>query len=199
MLENYHIILASNSPRRQELLKGLELNFEVKVIPGLDESYPETLKGEEIPLFLAKKKSSAYSAYLRENTMIITADTIVWLENQVLEKPKDKDDAIRMLQLMSGKTHQVFTGVCIKTKEKEVLFCAVSDVRFAQLTNDEIEFYVEKYKPYDKAGSYGVQEWIGYVGVEYISGSFYNIMGLPVQRLYTELKKLSEPGFLQDL
>jgi len=188
MLENYRIILASNSPRRQELLKGLELNFEVITIPGLEESYPETLIGEEIPLFLARKKGEAYTSYLTDNTMIITADTIVWLENNVLGKPESKEDAIRMLQMMSGKTHQVFTGVCVKTAKKEVAFCVSSDVRFAQLTNEEIEFYVDKYKPYDKAGSYGVQEWIGYIGVEYISGSFYNIMGLPVQRLYTELK-----------
>jgi len=188
MLENYRIILASNSPRRQELLKGLELDFEIITIPGLDESYPETLTGEEIPLFLAKKKSEAYSAYLQNNTMIITADTIVWLENTVLGKPENREDAIRMLQTLSGKTHQVFTGVCIKTLKKEVLFCVASDVRFAALTYEDILFYVNKYKPYDKAGSYGVQEWIGYVAVEHINGSFYNIMGLPVQRLYRELK-----------
>ena len=193
MLENYRIILASNSPRRQELLKGLELNFEVITIPDLDESYPETLKGEEIPLFLARKKSKAYTSYLQNNELIITADTIVWFENQVLGKPESREDAIRMLQIMSGKTHQVFTGVCVKTKEKEVSFCVASDVRFARLTDEEIVFYVDKYKPFDKAGSYGVQEWIGYIGVEYICGSFYNIMGLPVQRLYRELKKLSEP------
>lgn len=189
MLENYRIILASNSPRRQELLKGLELNFEIMTIPGLDESYPETLKGEEIPLFLAKKKGEAYISYLQDNTMIITADTIVWLENKVLGKPESREDAVQMLQMLSGKTHQVFTGVCIKTQNKEVAFCIASDVRFAVLTDEEIVFYVNKYKPYDKAGSYGVQEWIGYIGVEYISGSFYNIMGLPVQKLYTELKK----------
>jgi len=189
MLENYQIILASNSPRRQELLKGLELNFEVKTIKDLDESYPSTLRGEEIPLFLARKKVAAYAAYLQDNTMIITADTIVWLENTVLGKPRDREDAIAMLQMLSGKTHQVFTGVCIKTKEKEVAFCVSSNVRFASISDEEIIFYVNKYKPFDKAGSYGVQEWIGYVGVEHINGSFYNIMGLPVQRLYNELKK----------
>ena len=167
MLENYRIILASNSPRRQELLKGLELNFEIMTIPGLDESYPETLSGEEIPLFLAKKKGEAYLSYLQDNTMIITADTIVWLENKVLGKPEGREDAIRMLQMLSGKTHQVFTGVCIKTANREVAFCVASDVRFAQLTGEEIVSYVDKYKPYDKAGSYGVQEWIGYIGVEY--------------------------------
>ena len=189
MLENYHIILASNSPRRQELLKGLELDFEIITIPGLDESYPETLNGEEIPLFLARKKGAAYTSYLRNNVMIITADTIVWLENKVLGKPESREDAIQMLQMLSGKTHQVFTGVCIKTEKKEVSFCVASDVRFAKLTYEEIVYYVNKYKPYDKAGSYGVQEWIGYIGVEHINGSFYNIMGLPVQRLYGELEK----------
>ncbi len=188
MLENYHIILASNSPRRQELLKGLELDFEVKTIPDLDESYPETLKGEEIPLFLARKKGSAYTSFMQDRVMIITADTIVWFEDKVLEKPTDRENAIGMLRMMSGNTHQVFTGVCVKTNEKEVSFCVGSDVRFSRLTDEEIVYYVDKYKPYDKAGSYGVQEWIGYIGVEHINGSFYNIMGLPVQRLYNELK-----------
>ena len=189
MLENYQIILASNSPRRQELLKGLELNFEVKTIENLDESYPSALRGEEIPLYLARKKADAYDAYMQDNTLIITADTIVWLEDTAIGKPRDREDAIAMLQMLSGKTHQVYTGVCIKTKAKEVAFCVASDVRFATISDEEIIFYVDKYKPFDKAGSYGVQEWIGYVAVEHINGSFYNIMGLPVQRLYNELKK----------
>ncbi|GHT54794.1 Maf-like protein [Bacteroidia bacterium] len=188
-LKNYHIILASNSPRRQELLRGLELEFEVKTFPDLDESYPVELQREEIPLFLARKKGVAYASFLQDNTLIITADTIVWVENQVLGKPHDRADAIAMLRMLSGKTHQVFTGVCLKTKEKEITFYAASDVTFANLTDEEIASYVNKYKPYDKAGSYGVQEWIGYIGVKHINGSFYNIMGLPVQRLYEELKK----------
>lgn len=189
MLENYNVILASNSPRRHELLKGLEIDFKVKTIKDLDESYPDSLIGEEIPLFLAQKKGSAYTSLLDEKTMIITADTIVWNENKVLGKPKDRDNALSMLRSLSGKTHKVFTGVCVKTLSKEITFVASSDVTFATLTDEEIEFYVDKYKPFDKAGAYGVQEWIGYVGVEHINGSFYNIMGLPVQRLYTELKK----------
>ncbi|GAP72628.1 septum formation protein Maf [Candidatus Symbiothrix dinenymphae] len=188
-LKNYHIILASNSPRRQELLRGLELEFEVKTLPDLDESYPAELQREEIPLFLARKKGAAYVNLLQDNTLIITADTIVWVENQVLGKPHDRTDAIAMLRMLSGKTHQVFTGVCLKTKAKEITFYAASDVTFANLTDEEIASYVDKYKPYDKAGSYGVQEWIGYIGVRHINGSFYNIMGLPVQRLYEELKK----------
>jgi septum formation protein len=190
MLENYNIILASNSPRRQELLKGLGLNFEVKTLPDLDESYPELLKGEEIPLFLAKKKGNAYNHLLKEKTLIITADTIVWLHDAVLGKPQNREEAIQMLHRLSGNTHQVYTGVCIKTQLKEKTFCVGSDVRFSHLTDDEINFYVDTYAPYDKAGSYGVQEWIGYIGVEYIQGSYYNIMGLPVQRLYKELKGL---------
>ncbi|MCB9018402.1 MAG: septum formation protein Maf [Prevotellaceae bacterium] len=189
MLEKYHIILASNSPRRHELLKGLGLDFEVRTIAGLDESYPKSLQGEEIPLFLAKKKGAAYTSLLNDKTMIITADTIVWHENRVLGKPKDRETALEMLRSMSGKTHKVFTGVCIKTILKEVTFVASSDVTFSTLAEEDIEFYVDKYGPFDKAGAYGVQEWIGYVGVEHINGSFYNIMGLPVQRLYTELKK----------
>jgi septum formation protein len=190
MLENYHIILASNSPRRQELLKGLELDFEVYTLPDLDESYPKTLKGEEIPLFLAKKKGEAYAHLLKRNTLIITADTIVWFDNNVLGKPKNREEAVNMLQQLSGNTHQVYTGVCVKTKLKEITFCTRSDVRFAILDDEEINFYIDKFTPYDKAGSYGVQEWIGYIGVEYITGSFYNIMGLPVQKLYRELKKI---------
>lgn len=188
MLEKYNIILASNSPRRRELLADLDLKFEVKTIPGLEESYPDTLKEGDIPLYLAKQKAHAYDALLDEKTLIITADTIVWHNNQVLGKPKDREDAIQMLQALSDDTHQVYTGVCVRSLEKEISFVSRSDVKFAKLTNDEIQFYIDRYKPFDKAGSYGVQEWIGYVAVEHINGSFYNIMGLPIQKLYTVLK-----------
>jgi septum formation protein len=184
-LNKYQLILASQSPRRQELLRGLNIPFSVQVI-DVEEDYPDEILGEEIPRYLAEKKADAYS--LDENTMLITADTIVWLENRVLGKPTDKEDAVRMLNDLSGKTHEVITGVCITTKTKRKTFSVVSRVRFATLTPEEIEFYVEKYRPYDKAGAYGIQEWIGYIGVEYIEGSFYNIMGLPIQRLYAELK-----------
>ncbi len=189
MLENYHIILASNSPRRKELLKGLDLDFEVKTIPGLEESYPSNLKAGDIPLYLAKQKADAYQSIMDEKTLLITADTIVWLDNQVLGKPKSREDAVDMLHSLSGKTHQVYTGVCVKTQAKNFSFVSCSDVKFSTLTNEEIEYYVDKYRPFDKAGSYGVQEWIGYIAVESITGSFYNIMGLPVQKLYTLLKE----------
>lgn len=188
MLEKYHVILASNSPRRKELLSGLEIDFEVKTIKGLEENYPSTLREGEIPLYLARQKASAYDALIVDNEMIITADTIVWLEGEVMGKPKSREDAIEMIGKLSGHTHQVYTGVCVKTREKEVSFVDCADVTFTTLTREEIEFYVDKYKPFDKAGSYGVQEWIGYVAVERIQGSFYNIMGLPVQKLYQHLK-----------
>jgi septum formation protein len=184
------IILASNSPRRKELLGGLDIPFEVITINGLDESFSEDLKGEEIPLFLSEKKSEAYSEFWsKPETIVITADTIVWMNDKVLGKPKSREEALEMLRSMSGKSHYVYTGVCVRSAEKKVSFVCSSEVRFANLDETEIEYYVDKYQPYDKAGSYGVQEWIGYIGVEHINGSFYNIMGLPIQRLYTVMKK----------
>lgn len=189
MLEQYHVILASNSPRRKELLAGLEIDFEVKTIKGLEEHYPNNLREGEIPLYLAQQKMRAYTPLISSNELIITADTIVWLGSEVMGKPKSKEGAIEMLRKLSGNTHQVFTGVCVKSKEKEISFTAQSDVQFATLTDEEISHYVERYQPFDKAGSYGVQEWIGYIGVEHIDGSFYNIMGLPVQKLYNVLKQ----------
>lgn len=194
MLENYDVILASNSPRRRELLAGLDISFEVKTIPGLEESYPATLKGGEIPLYLAQQKAHAYDSIMTDRMLLITADTIVWSDDQQFGKPKDAQDAIQMIHRLSGKTHQVYTGVCIRTLHKEVPFVAKSDVTFAQLSDEEIAYYVERYRPFDKAGSYGVQEWIGYVAVEHIDGSFYNVMGLPVQRVYQELKKFDNKG-----
>lgn len=190
MLNNlpYNIILGSQSPRRQELLHGLDLNFTVNVIAGLEENYPATLQGEEIPMFLAQQKADAYRNTLTPQDMLITADTIVWLDGIVYGKPKDEADAKKMLRALSGKTHDVITGVCVTTTERQETFAAVSKVTFASFSDDEIDYYIEKYRPMDKAGSYGVQEWIGYIGVERIDGSFYNVMGLPVQRLYTLLK-----------
>lgn len=188
-IQNYHIILGSNSPRRKELLAGLDLDFEVKVIPGLEEHYPATLQPEEIPVFLAQQKAAAYIPTLPEKTLLITADTIVWNRNEVIGKPKNREEAIQMLQSLSGHEHHVVTGVCLTTTEKQKAFSVISAVKFATLTNEEIGYYVDKYQPFDKAGAYGIQEWIGYVGVESINGSFYNVMGLPVQRLYQELKK----------
>lgn len=192
MLENlaaYRIILGSNSPRRRELLAGLDLSFDVHVIPGLEENYPDSLQPQEIPVFLSKQKAEAYLSTLEDQVLLITADTIVWNETEVIGKPKDREDAIRMLRSLSGHEHQVVTGVCLTTTKKQETFSVVSSVRFASLTDEEIIYYVDKYKSFDKAGAYGIQEWIGYVGVESISGSFYNVMGLPVQRLYQELKR----------
>ena len=187
-LDNYTIILASQSPRRQELLHGLNIPFEVQEV-DVEESYPSQLVGVDIPMYLAEKKANAYSPQMKDNTLLITADTIVWHEGCVFGKPTDKEDATRMLKSLSGKTHQVITGVCISTLSKRRTFHVISEVRFARLTPEEIEYYLQNFQPYDKAGAYGVQEWIGYIGVEYIEGSYFNVMGLPVQRLYTELKR----------
>ena len=187
---DYHIILASNSPRRRELLSGLGLDYEVRTLPGIDESYPDTLQGEEIPVYISSKKASAYLDALKENELLITADTIVWLDGQVLGKPSDEEDARQMLRDLSGKTHQVITGVTLATTSFQKSFASVSQVTFATLTEEEINYYVTHYHPMDKAGSYGVQEWIGFIGVERIEGSYFNVMGLPVQRLYRELKAM---------
>ena len=188
-LDRYNIILASNSPRRRELLTGLGVNFLVKPLPSVDESYPKTLKGEEIPQYIARKKAEAMRPFLAPDDLVITADTLVYYNSKALGKPKDVAEAQSMLSQLSGNTHQVYTGVCILTREKLTSFVARTEVRFTSLSEKEINYYIEKYKPFDKAGSYGVQEWIGYIGVEYISGSFYNVMGLPVQKLYAELKR----------
>lgn len=189
-LKNYNVILASNSPRRKELLAGLGIDFEIRTLPDVDESYPETLSGADIPLYISKEKADAYRDMLAPGELMITADTIVWIDGTVLGKPKDREDALRMLRQMSGRTHEVFTGVCITTTGWQRSFSARTEVRFASLSDEEITYYVDKFRPMDKAGAYGVQEWIGFIGVEYISGSYYNIMGLPVQRLYRELSKL---------
>jgi len=189
-LKEYKIILASNSPRRKELLGGLGITYEVKTLPDIDESYPEDLDAEEIPLHIARNKADAYRSMMQPNELIVTADTIVWLDGMVLGKPKDETDACRMLRCLSGKTHQVVTGVCLTTLEKQRCFATVTDVTFAELTEEEINYYVSRYRPLDKAGAYGIQEWIGYIGVQNISGSYFNVVGLPIQRLYTELKNM---------
>lgn len=193
MLENlnkYKVVLASNSPRRKELLSGLGLAYEVKTLPDIDESFPEGMDGVEIPAYIARSKADAYRAMMTSDELIITADTIVWLDGKVMGKPQDAEDARRMLGALSGQTHQVITGVCLTTTDYQKSFSAVTDVTFCCLSDEEINYYVEHYRPMDKAGSYGIQEWIGFVGVESISGSYFNVMGLPIQRLYTELKKL---------
>lgn len=189
-LDKYKVVLASNSPRRKELLSGLGIRYEVKTLPGIEESYPDTLKGEEIPIYIACEKAEAYRNAMQPDELIITADTIVWLDGVVMGKPKDEEEARAMLHSLSGKTHQVITGVCLTGTEFQKSFTTVTDVTFADLTDEEINYYIERYRPMDKAGSYGIQEWIGFVGVEKIKGSYFNVMGLPVQRLYKELKKL---------
>lgn len=186
-LRKYKIKLASNSPRRKELLAGLGLDFEVKLLPGIDESYPERLPGEEIPVYIARKKAEAYRRDIGPDELIITADTIVYIDGQVLGKPADAEEARRMLRQLSGRTHQVITGVCLTTADRQKAFSAVTDVTFDTLGDEEIDYYIEHYRPYDKAGAYGVQEWIGFVGVSRLEGSYFNVMGLPVQRLYREL------------
>ena len=193
MLENlnkYKINLASNSPRRKELLSGLGVDYEVKTLPDVDESYPDGLSGEEIAKHIARGKTEAYRSLIQADELGITADTIVWLDGTVMGKPKDEEEAKDMLMRLSGKTHQVITGVCLTTASTQKTFATVTDVTFATLTDEEVDYYVTRYQPMDKAGSYGVQEWIGFVGVENLSGSYFNVMGLPIQRLYTELKKL---------
>ena len=208
---NYKIVLASNSPRRKELLAGLGFDYEVRTLQGLDESYPEGLSMEEIPQYISRKKAAAYT--LNPDELLITADTIVYLDGEVLGKPADEAEAKQMLRKLSGKMHQVVTGVTLKTPlnlplkgrlaEQDSLpsregrggssisFASVSQVTFAQLSEAEIDHYVTHYRPLDKAGAYGIQEWIGYIGVTRIEGSYFNVMGLPVQRLYSEMKKLN--------
>ncbi|MCF2594243.1 septum formation protein Maf [Bacteroides caecigallinarum] len=189
-LKKYNIILASNSPRRRELLSGLGLNYEVKLIKDVDESYPSHLNGSEIPEFISRIKAAAYRPFMKENDLIITADTIVYANNKVLGKPKNREDAVKMLKTLSGQTHQVMTGVTITTHKFQKSFVSTSDVTFDNLTDEEINFYIDNYKPYDKAGAYGIQEWIGYIGVSGIRGSYFNVMGLPIQKLYRELCKI---------
>ena len=189
-LKKYNIVLASNSPRRKELMSGLGVDYVVKTLPDVDESYPDTLQGTEIPAYISREKADAYKSLIQPDELLITADTIVRLNGEVLGKPKGREGAIDMLRKLSGTSHQVITGVCLTTSDWQKSFTAVTDVTFATLTEEEIIYYVDKYTPMDKAGAYGVQEWIGFIGVESISGSYFNVMGLPIQRLYQELKRL---------
>ncbi len=189
-LKRYNVILASNSPRRRELLADLGIDFQVRTLNSIDESYPPSLPVMEIAEYISRKKAHAYIAEIHFGELVITADTVVILGDEVLGKPVDVDDARRMLRELSGKTHKVVTGVTIATTENLKSFSAVTDVEFAELSDEDINYYVENYKPLDKAGAYGIQEWIGCMGVRHINGSFYNVMGLPLHRLYTELNSL---------
>lgn len=186
-LEHYEVILASKSPRRQQLLSDLGLKFTVQST-DVPEEFPAGLGMTEIPVFLAELKAEAFRPYLKNNQLVITADTIVWLDGEVLGKPTDYEDGFRMLKGLSGKKHEVITGVCLLSTEKKVSFYALTDVWFKSLSDEEIHHYLENYRPYDKAGAYGIQEWIGYVAINRIEGSFYNVMGLPIQSLYEHLK-----------
>ncbi|MCH5312470.1 MAG: septum formation protein Maf [Prevotella sp.] len=198
MLDNinkYNIILASGSPRRKQLLEGLGIEFSQKVLEGIDETYPDTLPAEQVAQYIAEKKSSAYLESMSDNDLLITADTIVVVQDSdgksiILGKPHDFDEAVYMLKMLSGKTHQVITGCCLSTKQQQRSFSTITNVTFKQLGDDEIEYYIKKYLPYDKAGAYGIQEWIGYIGVTGIEGSYFNVMGFPIQRIYAELSTL---------
>ena len=184
------IILASKSPRRRELLAGLDLDFEVKVIPGIAENYPDSLPSERIPQYIAAEKAEAYKGSIAPDEVLITADTVVILNDEIMGKPKDDAQAREMLHKLSGKTHQVTTGVCLTTVSSQKQFHVTSHVTFKLLSDNEIDYYVSHYHPLDKAGAYGIQEWIGYVGVTRLEGSFFNVMGLPVQRIWEELKTI---------
>jgi len=188
-LKGKRILLASKSPRRHYLLKELGIEFEQVDNIQDDEFYPEELPFEEIPVFLAKKKADKFNELIDENCILITADTIVWCKNSVVNKPDNYDEAYQMLRELSDNKHTVITGVCLRSAEKETTFITTTDVYFTKLSDNEIDYYIRKFKPFDKAGAYGIQEWIGYIGVEKINGSYYNVMGLPVQKVYKELKK----------
>ena len=187
-MDKYKIILASNSPRRKELLAGLDVDFSVRVIDGIDESYPNDLPTCDIAEYISRKKAAAYRQSMAADELVITADTVVILDNEVMGKPHDEADAHRMLRELSGQTHQVITGVTLTTLEQQTSFSVKTDVTFKRLSAEEIDYYVQKYKPFDKAGAYGIQEWIGYIGVTALHGSYFNVMGLPVQRIYEALK-----------
>ncbi len=184
----YNYILASKSPRRQELLKLIIPEFEVR-LKDVDETFPENLLKEEIPVYLSELKAQPFLNDLADKDLLITADTIVWFNGRLLGKPKDENEARIMLQLLSGNEHQVISGVCLTSKTKQKLFFSVSNVQFKPLSESEIEYYITEFKPFDKAGAYGIQEWIGVIGIIHIEGSFYNVMGLPVQKLYDEIQK----------
>ena len=186
-LPNYNYILASKSPRRQELIKSLGIEF-VVITNEVEENYPDILTKEEIPVFLAELKAKHFKNQLNENDLLITADTIVWLNGEVIGKPENKNEAIKTLQKLSAQEHQVISGVCLTSIHKQKSFFSISNVRFKKLSLSEIEYYVSEFNPIDKAGAYGIQEWIGYIGITHIEGSFYNVMGLPVQQLYSEIQ-----------
>ncbi|MBI9035277.1 MAG: septum formation protein Maf [Bacteroidales bacterium] len=190
-LKDYKIILASKSPRRQQLLKGLDVDFEIR-LKEVEEVVPENIPGSQVAGYLAELKASAFSiTEISEKDILITADTVVLIDGEILGKPKDRNDAESMIRKLSGNKHEVITGVCIKTKKLQHVFSSISQVFFKDISEHEISYYLDHYKPYDKAGSYGIQEWIGYIAIERIEGSYFNVMGLPVHQLYEELSNLN--------
>lgn len=188
-IKNYKLILASASPRRQQLMKDAGFTFEVR-LKNVEEKYPQELHLENVPEYLSKVKASAFREELKADEVLITADTVVCIHDRILGKPADRKEAISMLRKLSGNRHLVVTGVSVTTRTEQLSFSSRTDVFFKHLSNEEIIFYVDTYKPFDKAGAYGIQEWIGYIGIERIEGSFYNVMGLPIQKLYETLRKL---------
>ena len=186
MMATYKVILSSNSPRRKELFAGLGIDFEVRVISGIDESYPSDIPLKDVPQYIAKEKAAAYD--IATDELVVTADTVVIVDNEILGKPVDEDEARKMLRKLSGRSHEVITGVCLTTCELQRSFAVTSEVTFKKLSEEEIEYYVKNYHPLDKAGAYGIQEWIGYIGVTSLYGSYFNVMGMPVQRIYEELR-----------
>lgn len=187
--KDYHIILASNSPRRKELLRGLDIAFDVRVQPDIAEDYPADIAPADVATYISREKANAYKDTIAENELIITADTVVIVGNEILGKPHDDAEAKEMLHKISGRKHQVVTGVCLTTTEKQRCFSVSTDVTFKNLKEEEIDYYIETYSPLDKAGAYGIQEWIGYIGVTALEGSYFNVMGLPVQRIWEELNR----------
>ncbi|MFP3764985.1 Maf-like protein [Prevotella intermedia] len=187
--KDYHIILASNSPRRKELLRGLDIAFDVRVQPDIAEDYPANTAPADVAAYISREKANAYKDTIAENELIITADTVVIVGNEILGKPHDDAEAKEMLHKISGRKHQVVTGVCLTTMEKQRCFSVSTDVTFKNLKEEEIDYYIETYSPLDKAGAYGIQEWIGYIGVTALEGSYFNVMGLPVQRIWEELNR----------
>lgn len=185
-LKDYNLILASQSPRRQEMLKELGVEFEIRT-KEVDEIYPEGLKAEEIPVYLSELKAKAFLADLKSNDLVITADTIVCVDDWILGKPVDREDAVKMLTALSGRSHEVISGVSLSSQSKKVSFSTTTKVHFKSLSDEEIDYYIDNYKPFDKAGAYGIQEWIGFIGIDGIEGSYFNVVGLPIQRLYLEL------------
>lgn len=187
--KDYHIILASNSPRRKELLRGLDIAFDVRVQPDIAEDYPADTAPADVAAYISREKANAYKDTIAENELVITADTVVIVGNEILGKPHDDAEAKEMLHKISGRKHQVVTGVCLTTTEKQRCFSVSTDVTFKNLKEEEIDYYIETYSPLDKAGAYGIQEWIGYIGVTALEGSYFNVMGLPVQRIWEELNR----------